>query len=67
MNIYPARENPIPNVTSDIILNKVTVPASLKTKESIVQTINTKKGIVITMGAGDISQMSEKIYAKIKK
>ena len=67
MNIYPARENPIPNVTSDIILDKVTVPASLKTKENIIQTIDTKKGIVITMGAGDISQMSGKIYEKIKK
>ena len=65
MNIYPAREKPIPNVTSDIILDKISVPVRLMSEEEIVNASSDFKGIVITMGAGDIDKLPVKIYAKL--
>lgn len=37
MNIYPAREKPIPNVSSNIIMDKITVPVRLMTESEIVE------------------------------
>lgn len=65
MNIYPAREKPIPHVTSDIIMNEITVPVRLMTAEEIIETTSLCKGIAITMGAGDIDKLSSQIYQKL--
>ena len=65
MNIYPAREKPIPNVSSDIIMDKITVPVRLMTENEIVEAASGFKGIAITMGAGDIDKLPIKIYAKL--
>jgi len=57
LDIYPAREAPIPGVTSSIILDKMQIKNKiLCTKQdllSVVENIN-RPDIVITMGAGDI-------------
>lgn len=57
LDIYPARELPIPGVTSAIILDKMRSSNKILCKKqellSVVENIN-KPDIVITMGAGDI-------------
>lgn len=57
--IYPARELPIEGVTSDIILNKMRLKRKhLLTKESLKDWVNeSKPGLVIMAGAGDIDAM----------
>lgn len=65
MNIYPAREKPIPNVSSNIIMDKITVPVRLMAESEIVEAAPGFKGIAITMGAGDIDKLPSKIYAKL--
>jgi len=63
LEIYPAREQPIPGVTSDIIFDKVTIsPKMLITKSLLIDTI--KKGdyeVLMTVGAGDIDTYIEEI------
>jgi UDP-N-acetylmuramate--alanine ligase len=61
--IYPAREEPIPGVESEIISalmkKKVSV---LKNKEEVLQWIDENEPqLLITAGAGDIDQLSETI------
>ena len=65
MNIYPAREKPIPNVSSNIIMDKITVPVRLMTESEIVEAAPGFKGIAITMGAVNIDKLPSKIYAKL--
>lgn len=59
--IYPAREEPIPGVTSDSILEKITCSKKqiLTRNEALNYLINTKKGVVLTIGAGDIDKLVE--------
>lgn len=56
-DIYPAREEPIPGVTSKIIFDDVTSPQKLMIcKEKLPDTIkNLNFDILLTVGAGDIS------------
>jgi len=63
LDIYPAREEPIEGVTSEIIKNQIeNTPANLSSKEELIDLINTKDfDILITMGAGDIDQLVEPI------
>ncbi len=58
-DIYPARELPIPGVTSKIIFDRVTSPSkSLSSKENLVKTIeNSNFDILLTAGAGDIDTL----------
>lgn len=57
LDIYPARELPIPGVTSSIILDKMRNSNKILCKKqellSVVESID-KPDIVLTMGAGDI-------------
>jgi UDP-N-acetylmuramate--alanine ligase len=63
LDIYPARELPIPGVSSEIILEKVTI------KEKIIASkikltnfiLNSNADVVLTLGAGDIDQLVEPI------
>lgn len=58
MPIYPAREEPIPGVTSDELVRKIGKNASLKTPEEVLEYVNTiKEGVVLTIGAGDIDRI----------
>lgn len=56
LDIYPAREQPIPGVTSSIIFDAITAPLkTLISKEDLVKTIeNSNFDILLTVGAGDI-------------
>ena len=58
LDIYQAREIPIPGVSSEIILNKLNVPACIIPKEEFPKFVdqNVKDGIFMTVGAGDIDR-----------
>lgn len=56
--IYPAREKPIPGVTSEIILKKLNIRATIESFESVLQKIEKEQtDVLITLGAGDIDRL----------
>lgn len=58
MPIYPAREEPIPGVTSDELVRKIGAKASLKTPEQVLEYVKTiENAVVLTIGAGDIDRI----------
>jgi UDP-N-acetylmuramate--alanine ligase len=63
LDIYPAREKPIPGVTSDMLIEMVSIAA--KHRCSKINLLNTLKelniDVLLTVGAGDIDQMTEPI------
>jgi len=61
MEIYPAREEPIEGVDSQMLLNKVRlVNKKLVERENLVEEVlRLKPEILVTMGAGDIDLMIE--------
>ena len=63
MDIYPARELPMPGVTSDIIFDKMKNPNKHKvTLKNVVGFLKDKKIVVLmTIGAGDIDTVVEPI------
>jgi len=63
LDIYPAREEPIPGVTSQIILDKVKIQEKiLINKNELLDYLkNIKTDILLTMGAGDISNFVKPI------
>ncbi|GHU62376.1 UDP-N-acetylmuramate--L-alanine ligase [Bacteroidia bacterium] len=65
--IYPAREKPIPGVSSQMILDLVTVPEKyLFEKEELLQKISKdKREIILIAGAGDIELLVEPIKNKL--
>ncbi len=58
LDIYPAREEPIPEVTSEIILDKVTAPEKvlLKKEELMAYLENEPVDVLATFGAGNIDR-----------
>ena len=58
LDIYPAREMPIPGVTSAVILDKLNVPAHIVAKGEFPKFVeqNVGEGIFMTVGAGDIDR-----------
>lgn len=61
MPIYPAREEPIPGITSEELLNRVTQSDKklLQPSEVITHCKEIKEGVVLTIGAGDIDRIVE--------
>lgn len=59
LDIYPARELPIPGVDSGIIFEKVTISDKHRvTKEGLVQELRGRTpDVFMTLGAGDIDQL----------
>ena len=62
LDIYPAREEPIPGVTSEIIFKGITAPSKiLLKKEELLDYLKEQelgdKEIFITLGAGDIDRL----------
>ncbi len=57
--LYPAREKPIPGVSSEIIFDKMMIDAKVMAeKEEAMELIkNDSNEIILTMGAGDIDRM----------
>lgn len=67
LEIYPARELPIEGITSQIIFDKITSKTKkLCTKENILSFLNKNDlEIVLTVGAGDIAGLVEKVKNKL--
>jgi len=66
--VYPARENPIPGVTSELIFNKMkTGRKSLCTMDDIPGILDIKMlDVLVTIGAGDIDRLADPIEKKLK-
>ena len=67
--IYPAREEPIPGVTSDIILRDVTAPEKvLVQKEDLMKYLeNEPVDVLVTFGAGNIDRFIGPITEMLEK
>ena len=65
LDIYPARELPIEGVTSDMLLDKVTIPdKAVLSKEDLLSKLKIlTTDVVVTLGAGDI----DKLVGEIRK
>jgi UDP-N-acetylmuramate--alanine ligase len=59
LDIYPARELPMPGVTSEIIFKDITADQKyLCSKETLIQTVkHINPNVFLTMGAGDIDAL----------
>ena len=59
LDIYPARELPIPGVTSEMIAEKVTIlNKKVCSKETLIQEVmKSSASVILTLGAGDIDQL----------
>jgi len=68
LDIYPAREEPIPGVTSRIIFNDVKSPRKLMiSKENLVETLKKLNfEVLLTVGAGDINLVLPRLLREIK-
>lgn len=69
LDIYPARELPIPGVTSEIIFDKITSPVKIKTsKKDLLSTLDSMDiEIMATVGAGDIDLFVKPIRKMLSK
>ena len=64
--IYPARELPLPGVTSEMLLDKITAPLkSIQTKQEVVENARHSADfdILATVGAGDIDTLVPELKA----
>lgn len=69
LDIYPAREEPIPGVTSEIIFNDVTAPEKvlLKRAELMDYLKDEPVELLVTIGAGDIDRFVGPIGKLLKE
>lgn len=70
MDIYPARELPIEGITSQLILDNVTMQhKQLCSKQNLLELLKSKKDIdvLLTMGAGDIDRFVAPITELLKE
>ena len=67
--IYPAREDPIPGVTSEMILENITSAKKvIYTKENLIKSIHLSNfDVLLTAGAGDIANLLPQICDEFKK
>ena len=67
--IYPAREEPIPGVTSEMILEQVTsTKKTIYSKENLIKSIHLSNfDVLLTAGAGDIANLLPQICDEFKK
>ena len=68
LEIYPAREKPIPGVNSSMLLNLMKLPdRKILGREQLLEELkNGKRQIVLTMGAGDIDTLVKPIEEILK-
>ena len=69
LGIYPAREEPIPGVTSEIIFRDVTAPEKILIDKSELMTCLEKEplDVLVTFGAGDIDRFIHPITELLEK
>ena len=69
LDIYPAREEPIPGVTSALIYDKVTAPEKVMLKKEELMDYLEKEpvDVLVTFGAGNIDRFIEPIADMLRK
>ena len=69
MEIYPAREKPIPGITSSALLEKISCKEKqICQKDELLATLkNANPSLLLTMGAGDIDRFVQQIENQLKK
>lgn len=69
LDIYPAREEPIPGVTSRLIFDKVTISAkTLCTKEELLKIVAAGiYDVILMVGAGNIDRLVEPVKEIVEK
>lgn len=69
LDIYPAREKPIPGITSEKLLKEITAPIkSVVSKEALTETLeNSDCQVKLLVGAGDIGEEVERITNYFKR
>ena len=66
--IYPAREEPIEGITSEIIAERVKVPCTICEREGLAQLLGeSKTDVVVSFGAGNIDAYCEAIAEELAK
>ncbi len=68
LDIYPAREEPIPGITSRSILNLIDNPNKklLSSKQLIAELKRSQAEVLLFMGAGDIGLLSKQLLKQMK-
>ncbi len=68
LDIYPARENPIPGITSKIILDRVDISEKkLLSKESLIaQVVASDCSVIAVLGAGDVDRLVAPLAAEFQ-
>jgi UDP-N-acetylmuramate--alanine ligase len=69
MDIYPAREEPIPGVTSDMLFKDITSPVKIRcSKQDVLQKLEALDvEVLATVGAGDIDTFVKPIKEMLHK
>jgi UDP-N-acetylmuramate--alanine ligase len=69
LDIYPAREEPIPGITAQVVFEKITCAnKTLCTKEQLPDIITAGNyEVVLTLGAGDIDRLVEPVQKILEK
>ncbi|MFO7868811.1 MAG: UDP-N-acetylmuramate--L-alanine ligase [Bacteroidales bacterium] len=69
LDIYPAREEPIEGVSSELIFNEISIPhKTLCTKKDVLKILEQKDiDVLVTMGAGSIDTLTEPIKHMLNK
>ncbi len=66
--IYPAREEPIEGVNSEMLMQKIGTDVSISTRENIAaDVVSRRRDVVIMMGAGDIETMVDGVEQEMRK
>ncbi|MFI0924194.1 glutamate ligase domain-containing protein, partial [Streptomyces sp. NPDC021012] len=72
LDIYPAREDPIPGITSELIIAAaeragaaVTAVHDKETVPEVIAGMAAPGDLVLTMGAGDVTDLGPKILARL--
>jgi UDP-N-acetylmuramate--alanine ligase len=66
MPIYPAREEPLPGITSDALLEKITADKKLMSSEQVLEWSRSRRnGVVLTIGAGDIDRIVSQVAVQL--
>ncbi len=69
MDIYPAREEPLPGVTSDLLFKDITSPVKIRcSKQDVLQKLEALDlEVLATVGAGDIDTFVKPIKEMLSK
>lgn len=68
LDIYPAREEPIPGVSSEIIMKNIKKPVRIVPKDDLIDHLHSLEfDVLLSLGAGDIDKLVNKIKQSFDK